>query len=391
MTKKMNLIVVPVLILMLFMFQAVIMAANAADQPDPKTLKKITKLMKKGDEKAKKNEFDKAFELYNKVLELSTEYAPVYLSMARVYEKQKKFDTAIENLEKAVDIQPDFTDAIRMLTKNLIGMGKQAASRKQLEKSNQYYLKVLEIPGIKNAANDQLIEAIFQLGFNYPRLNNPTRSNEYLFKLLAFPGLETSDKGKFVKASYQIGVNYFKLKEFEKAEEYLSKLVKVDGLKTNFLQVYTISHYLAGLNARQLENYKKSNAYFSEYLEVTQNNPSDQFRPAVNFMLGSNNYNLLQKKVEAIKSEKKEDMRKRVAALAKETKNIQPYLSKAIELNPSLEPAYLILGNYYFLCQDYENAMQLYNRLIEKFPDSQDIETYKRFLKDIEKESKQEK
>ena len=391
MTKKMSLIFVPVLILMLFMFQTAIVAANADDQPDTKTLKKITKLMKKGDEKAKKNDFDKAFGFYNKVMELSTEYAPVYLAMARLYEKQKKFDTAVENLEKAVKIQPDFTDAIQMLTNILIDMGKQVAFQKQVEKSNQYYLKVLEIPGIKNAAKDQLIEAIFQLGFNYPRLKNPAKSNEYLFKLMAFPGLETSDKEKFIKASYQIGVNYFNLKEFEKAEEYLSKLVKVDGLKTNFLQVYAISHYLAGLNARQLKKNKKSNEYFLEYLEVTQNNPSDQFRPAVNFMVGSNNYDLLQKKVEAIKSEKKEDMRKRVAKLAKETKNIQPYLSKAIELNPSLEPSYLILGNYYFLCQDYENAMQLYKTLIEKFPDSQDIETYKRFLNDIEKESKQEK
>jgi hypothetical protein len=51
----------------------------------------------------------------------------------------------------------------------------------------------------------------------------------------------------------------------------------------------------------------------------------------------------------------------------------------------------MILGNYYFLCQDYENAMQAYRTLIEKFPDSQDINTYKKFLGDIEKESKLKK
>jgi len=388
MTKKMNLIFVPMLILMLFVFQAVIV--SAADQPDQKTLKKITKLMKKGDEKAKKNEFDKAFEFYNEVMELSTEYAPVYLAMAQIYEKQKKFDNAIESLEKAVKLQPDFTDAVQKLAEILVGVGGHVASLKQLEKSNQYYLKVLEIPGVENVAKGQLIQAIFQLGFNYTRLNNPAKSNEYFSKLLKFPGFETSDKDKFVKVSYQIGANYFNLKEFEKTEEYLSKLVKVDGLKTNFLEIYTISHYLAGLNASQLKKYEKSNAYFLEYLDVTQNNPSDQFRPAVNYMVGSNNYDLLQGKVASIKSEKKQDMRKKVAELAKETKNIQPYISKAIELDPSLEPAYLVLGNYYFLCQDYEKAMQAYNTLIEKFPNSQDIDTYKRFLKDIENESKQE-
>jgi tetratricopeptide (TPR) repeat protein len=373
------------------MFQTVIVIANTSDQPDQKTLKKITKLMKKGDEKAKKNELDKAFECYNEVMKLSTEYAPVYLGMARVYEIQKKFDNAIESLEKAVKIQPDYTDAIQMLTNILIRMGKQVASQKQLEKSNQYYLKVLEIPGIKNSAEDKLIEANFQLGFNYTRMNDPAKSNEYFLKLMEFPGLDTSDKEIFVKASYQMAANYFNLKEFEKTEKYLSKLIKVDGLKPNFLEIYTISHYLAGLNASQLKKYEKANEYFFEYLEVTQNNPSDQFRPVVNYLVGSNNYDLLQKKVEAIKSEDKQDMRKKVADLAKETKNIEPYLSKAIELNPSLEPAYLILGNYYFLCQDYEKAMQAYNTLVEKFPDSQDIDIYKRFLKDIEKESSQEK
>ena len=347
--------------------------------------------MKKGNKYAGKDQLDKAFESYNKVLELSTEYAPVYFEMARLYEKQQKFDMAIENLEKSLKIQPDSTPAINMLTKILIGMGEQLASRKQVKKSNQYFLKVLEIPGINNTANEQLNHAIFQLGFNYSRLNNPAKSNEYLLKLLAFPGLETSDKDKFVKASYKIGANYFNLKEFEKAGETLSKVIKIDGLKTGFLQIYALSHFLAGLNASQLKNYKESNEYLIEYLDVTQNNPSDPYRAAVNYALGTNNYELLQKGVAVIKNDKKKDMRKRIAQLAKESKNIQPYIAKAIELNPNLEPAYMVLGNYYFLCQDYENAMQTYRTLIEKFHESQEINTYKSFLKDIEKESKLEK
>ncbi len=387
MIKKISLILILIVMLLLVMTVMV----NGADQPDKKTLKKITKLMKKGDKYAEKDQLDKAFETYNKVLELSTEYAPVYLAMAQVYEKQKKFDDAIKNLEKAIKIQPDSTPAINMLTKILITMGGQLASRNQVEKSNEYFLKVLEIPGVKDSANEQLNQAIFQLGLNYSRLNNPAKSNEYLLKLLELPGLETIDKEKFVKASYQIGANYFTLKKFEKAVECLSKVIKIDGLKTGFLRVYTLSHFLAGLNTSQLQKYKESNEYFIEYLDVTQNNPSDPYRPTVNYLMGSNNYELLQKEIAVIKNDKKKDIRERVAQLAKGEKNIQPYLSKAIELNPNLEPAYLLLGNYYFLCQDYENAMQAYRTLIEKFPDSQDINTYKNFLKGIEKESKLKK
>jgi tetratricopeptide (TPR) repeat protein len=387
MTKKITLILILIVVLLLSMTLMV----NAADQPDEKTLKQITKLMKKGNKYAGKDQLDKAFESYNKVLELSTEYAPVYLEMARLYEKQQKFDMAIENLEKSLKIQPDSTPAIDMLTKILIGMGDQLASQQQVEKANQYFLKVLEIPGVKNAAKEQLNHAFLQLGFNYSRLKNPAKSNEYLLKLLEFTGLETSDKDKFVKASYQLGTNYFNLKQFEKAEEIFSKVIKIDGLKTDFLQVYALTHFLAGLNASQLRKYKESSEYLIEYLDVTQNNPSDPYRATANYALGSNNYELLQKGVAVIKSDKKNDMRKRVAQLAKEAKNIQPYISKALELNPNFEPAYMILGNYYFLCRDYENAMQTYRTLIEKFPNSQEINTYKNFLKDIEKESKLKK
>lgn len=387
MIKKISLILILIVMLLL----AMTVMVNGADQPDKKTLKKITKLMKKGDKYAGKDQLDQAFESYNKVLELSTEYAPVYLAMAQVYEKQKKFDDAITNLEKSIKIQPDSTPAINMLTKILIAMGGQLASRNQTEKSNEYFLKVLEIPGIKDSAKEQLNQAIFQLGFNYSRLNKPAKSNEYFLKLLEFPGLETADKEKFIKASYQIGANYFTLKKFEKAGECLSKVIKIDGLKTSFLQVYTLSHFLAGLNTSQLKKYKESNEYFIEYLDVTQNNPSDPYRATVNYLIGSNNYELLQKEIAVIKNDKKKDMRERVAQLAKGKKNIQPYLAKAIELNPNLEPAYMLLGNYYFLCLDYENAMQAYRTLIEKFPNSQDINTYKNFLKGIEKESKLKK
>ncbi|MCP5102869.1 MAG: hypothetical protein GY950_05810, partial [bacterium] len=69
MTKKISLI----LILVLFLFQAVMTAD--AEQPDKKALKKIEKLLKKGTEKVKEQEFEKAFEYYNKALEISKEYA----------------------------------------------------------------------------------------------------------------------------------------------------------------------------------------------------------------------------------------------------------------------------------------------------------------------------
>lgn len=383
MTKKVMLI----LILLLFMFQAAIV--NAADEPDKKTLKKIVKLMKKGDAKAKKNEFDKALEYYNKVLALSTEYAPVYFGIAILNVQQKKFDNAIENLEKAIKIKSDFAPAILLLAQNLLAMGNNMISQRQPEKSNEYLLKVLDIPGIKDAAGDQLLQALYQLGINYYQLRKPDKSNECLLKVLESPGLETSDNKTYINATYQLGLNYFALKKYEEVEKYLSKLLKIENLKTEFLRVYSMSLYMMGVNSNQLKQYEKSTAHLLEYLELTQANPSDQFAPIANYLIGSNNFDLLEKEINPIKNNKKEkEPRTKIAKIAKENKNVQPFLSKAIELNPNLEPAYMLLGNYYYYCKDYENATKNYQILVTKFPKSPDIVTYKNFMEALKRESK---
>ena len=45
-----------------------------------------------------------------------------------------------------------------------------------------------------------------------------------------------------------------------------------------------------------------------------------------------------------------------------------------------------MLGNYYFFCQDFDNALKAYNDLIAKFPASPEIANYKAFLQSIDKE-----
>lgn len=76
---------------------------------------------------------------------------------------------------------------------------------------------------------------------------------------------------------------------------------------------------------------------------------------------------------------------KKILSLATSAENIEGNLVFAIEKNPSLENAYVLLGNYYYLKKDIQNSIKYYKLLIEKFPGSADIEVYKVFLKDIEK------
>lgn len=384
MNKKINLLLIVVF------FISLLIIPLSAEQPDQKTVKDIEKLMKRGNEKAQKNDFVKALEFYNEALALSTEYAPLYFGLARINNLEKKFDDSILNLEKALKIDPNYTPALDLILKTLLGIGQDKANQKLFEESNKYYLKILEIPGIETSAKEKLNLANFHIGINYSQLNDSAKANEYLLKVLEFPGLDTVDKTMYIRTLYQVAVNYLTLTKYNEANQYFTKLIQVPDLKTQFLKIYSVSLYLLGVTNNELKEYQTSIDYLLQYLELVKENPSDPLAPLANFLVGANNFGILEKEVAPIKNDPNEKEKPtKIAALAKANTRVQPYLSKAIELNPDLEPAYMQLGNYYYYSQDLDNAIQTYKILVEKFPASPDIESYKKFLEDVEKQKEE--
>lgn len=384
MNKKINLLLIAVFFLSLLVIPV------SAEQPDQKTVKEIEKLMKKGDEKAQKKDFVKAGEYYTEAMALSAEYAPLYYGLARLNNLEKKYDDSISNLEKAVKIDPNYTPALELLLKTLLGIGQEKANQRLLEESNKYYLKIMAIPGIETSAKDKLNLANFHIGINYSLLNDPAKANEYLPKVLEFPGLEIADKTMYIRALYQVAINYFTLTKYNEANQYFTKLMQVPDLKSQFLKIYSISLYLLGVVNNELKEYQISTDYLLQYLDLVKENPSDPWAPLATFLVGANNFEILEKEVAPIKNDPNEkEKTAKIAALAKGNTRIQPYLSKAIELKPDLEPAYMQLGNYCYYCQDLDNSIQTYRILIEKFPSSQDIESYKKFLEGVLKQKEE--
>ena len=66
--------------------------------------------------------------------------------------------------------------------------------------------------------------------------------------------------------------------------------------------------------------------------------------------------------------------------------NIPELLGKAIAARPELEDAYLVLGNYYYLSGDIDQAIVSYKSLLEKFAGSANKADYETFLKKLEAE-----
>ncbi|MCP4219189.1 MAG: tetratricopeptide repeat protein [bacterium] len=378
MAKKISLIL---LVLALFVSQAVMLGAVELDK---KTVKKITKLMKKGNGAAKKGDFEKAFEIYNKALEVNKEYAPIYVGMANLYGVQDKLDETIAPLTKALELDPKTEKAAQMYFDTITKLVRKC-NENDTDKANSYLEKIINLKDAAVHFKKEYLDAMFQLGYNNYAKHKAAKSNEYFNRLLEVADLPTVDNKKYINALYLVGLNFVNQQKFETAVPQLEKVLTIENLKTESLQIYTFSNYLLGLSYHNMKKPVASNKCLLEYIEVTKNNPKDQYRPQAYLYVGLNYYDLLKVKVDAIQKDKSiKDRKAKVAELAKADKNIVTYLEEAIKRNAPLEFAYMHMGIYYYWCNDSVNAVKYYKDLVAKYPKAQ----YKKFLVDLEKDAK---
>ena len=335
-----------VLLIFLFLFVQFVIQASAAGSGGKSVSKKALKLVKKADKNMKEENVDKAMELYKKAISIEPDYAAPHAGVGKILFNQNKFEEAAGSLGKAVKLDPDSSGAKDLLAQSLFFLGQTKTNEKKIKDANEYFLKILEIPGIETLDLEVLPKTLFLLGFNYSQLKDLNKSTEFFQKILEIPEIEKKDLKVFARANFNLGVNLTQLKKPEEARQYLLK-----------------------------------------YLVIQTENPTDPLLPIANFILGANSYSVLEKEAEKIKKDKSVKKPKtRISILAKTKSEIEKYLTRAIEMKPDIEQAYLTLGNYYYLCQNIKKALETYEKLIKTFPLSKDIATYHSFVDVLKKE-----
>jgi tetratricopeptide (TPR) repeat protein len=376
MKKKWSVLVV----LALFVFQG--MALFSADEPP----KKVAKLLKKAEKALSNKEADKALESYNQALELAPEYGPVHLGIARVLMLQNKSDEAVASLDKALQYDPDSATTKTVYAKTLSALGKNAISQRMYQKATGYYEKVVAVPGIDTMDKGLYASALFELGRNYAGVKKFAKSNEAYDKLLSIPEIESTNPKEAFEAYYQAGYNAYQLQQYKESVDYFNKLFAMPGADMQNVQIYATSHYLAGISASMLEDFDNSNKLMEKFLGMPVK--PEQLVGLANFIMGSNHMKVLEAEVQKIrKDDSVKDKIEKTKELADSKPEIETLLNKAIELQDTLEPAYMNLGNYYYYSGNMEKAISTYKTLIEKFSTSPDIESYKTFLADLEKKA----
>lgn len=324
------------------------LALVAADPlPKPQS-KDVLKKMKKAEKAIKNKEYDAAMALYNEVIVLEPNYAPVYFTSAQLHRVMGNFDLAISNYEKALELNPTFTLALNEYIRTLLMLNQKAVEGRDLKNAGIYYEKILNFKNIETTHPKELQYAAYQLGYNAYNQQDFKKSIVAFQRFLAIPEIEKSAANNSALAAYMLGLNYSRLDQPEQANPYLEK-----------------------------------------FIAAPQNETTTPWLPLSYYMLAKNNSLPLTKQITQIKAEKSGDplvMLDLIATAAKASTGIQPNLAKAIELKPDLEDAFVDLGNYFFYCQDFDNALKTYNDLIAKFPTSPSITAYKSFIQNIEKE-----
>ena len=185
--------------------------------------KKVEKMMKEAQKSVTSKKFDKALEIYQKIIEIEPLYAQSYYNKALILNNQEKYTEAIENFEKAINLQPKYPQAVKAYIQTVLVLAQKRQSKNLLNDANKYYLKILEIKEVQEPEKKTQLRALYQLGLNFFNMKEHKKSAENLITFIKIPGVETEFNKFFSIANYLIGINFNHLKNFEKSNEYLLK------------------------------------------------------------------------------------------------------------------------------------------------------------------------
>jgi tetratricopeptide (TPR) repeat protein len=158
---------------------------------------------------------------------------------------------------------------------------------------------------------------------------------------------------EFAEAHYNLGILLRQKGKIDEAAGHFLKAIE-------FHENYTLAIFALGETLQAQNKFPQSNLYLAKYLEISGSDTSKTTAQA-HYLIGVNDFNL------------------------KQTKEAVPAFSRAIELDPNVNPnAYVLLGNSYLIERDGPNAIKAYRKFIEMYPQAPNIEQVRTVLEKLE-------
>lgn len=333
---KRHTVIIAAFLLLAFAFALGAATAGIAKEPS----KKGKKLMEKFHKAIQAKNVDQAIDLINQVIAVDPEYPIAHHNLGVLLHQKGQIDSAVASFEKALQLQPDYSNAQNALRQTLLEAGQRAMSEKKYESSNGYFLKLKEMPFVGRENEKVLATIRFYIGFNYYNLKQYPQAIANFEWVRALEWLEMENVELFANATYFLGLIEFESKDYFKANSMFKEYVKLFALAEQKPQTYSVANYFIGSGLfRQLE----------------------------------------------------EDLKKGLTTgTDSQAAEIVPYLESAIANKFPGEDAYVLLGNTFVYAKNYDKAIATYQQLLAAYPQSPELASYKSFLEQLQKMQQQE-
>jgi len=159
-----------------------------------------------GNDYNKIGDFDKAIECYKKAVEIKPDYHEALYNMGNAYKKKGDFDKAIECYEKAIKIKPDYHKAF-------YNIGIAYDEKEDFDKAIECYKKAVEI-------KPDYHEALFNMGNAYDEIGEFDKAIECYEKSIKI-------KPDDYKALFNMGFVYEFNKDYDNAKKCFKKYEEI--------------------------------------------------------------------------------------------------------------------------------------------------------------------
>ena len=198
----------------------------------------------RGNAYAELKQYENAIEDFNKAIEVNPKFAEAYNNRGPAYAELKQYGRAIEDYNRAIELNPKFAKAYN-------NRGIAYAKLKQHERVIEDFNKAIDI-------NPKFAEAYNNRGLAYAELEQYGRAIEDFNKAI---DINPED----AKAYYNRGADYYTLKQYENAIEDYNKAIDINP---EFVEAYA-NRGLTRLRAnedidRAIEDFKQARSFFEE-------------------------------------------------------------------------------------------------------------------------------
>ncbi|GCL45813.1 serine protease [Microcystis aeruginosa] len=254
--------------------------------------------------------YDLALSDYNKAININPNYAKAYLNRGNLYINQQKYDLALSDYNQAIKINSDFAEAYN--------------NRGNLYSDLQKYKLALDDYNQAIKINPNDAEAYYNRGNLYSDLQKYDLALSDYSKAI---DINPND----AEAYYNRGNLYSDLQKYDLA---LSDYSKAIDINPNYARAY----YNRGILYSDLQKYDLALSDYSKAIDINPNYARAYYNRGILY------YN--QQKYELALSD----------------------YNKAIDINPNYAKAYLNRGILYYNQQKYELALSDYNKAIDINP-----------------------